>query len=116
MNQYESLRKNREFQLVYHTGRSKVNRTLVMIVRKNDRPLNRYGISVSKKIGNSVVRHRVKRVVREVIRLNNDCILQGYDIVIVGRSDSASGDYQKIESAILHLLNLHRLISDNNRK
>ncbi len=113
MIKYESLKKNRDFRLVYHSGRSKVNRLFVMIVRENDRPVNRYGISVSKKVGNSVVRHRIKRVVREIIRLNNDYISQGYDIVIVGRSESASGDYQKMKSAIRHLLNLHHLLSDD---
>ena len=81
-----------------------------MIVLENDMPVNRYGISVSKKVGNSVVRHRVKRVIREIIRLNNDSISQGYDIVIVGRSDSACGDYGQFESAIRHLLKLHHLL------
>ena len=110
-----SLKKNREFQTVYRSGQAKVNRTLVMIVKKNDMKMNRYGISVSKKIGNSVVRHRVKRVIREIIRLHNDCISQGYDIVIVARSDSASGEYRKLESALYHLLNLHHLMCDRDR-
>jgi len=113
MIKFESLKKNGDFRLVYHAGRSKVNRLFVMIVRKNDREVNRYGISVSKKVGNSVVRHRIKRVVREIIRLHNDSISQGYDIVIVGRSESACGDYRKMESPIRHLLNLHHLLSDD---
>ena len=109
------IKQAKEFEEIIKNGNCIKNKFYVIHFQKSKFDYDRYGISVSKKVGNSVVRHRVKRVIREVIRLNNDCIIQGYDIVIVGRSDSASGDYQKIESAILHLLNLHHLMSDNNR-
>ena len=62
----ESLKKNRDFQLVYKTGTSYVNKYLVMYARENQLGKNRIGISVSKKVGNSVVRHRLCRLVREV--------------------------------------------------
>ena len=70
MNEFKSLRKNWEFQAVYRNGKSKANRCFVMIVKKNDAYSNRIGISVSKKVGNSIVRHRVTRVIREVMRLH----------------------------------------------
>lgn len=66
MNEFKSLRKNWEFQAVYRNGKSKANRCFVMIIKKNDASSNRIGISVSKKVGNSIVRHRVTRVIREV--------------------------------------------------
>ena len=56
MKYSESLKKNRDFQLVYKSGTSKANRYLVMYVRENQLEKNRVGISVSKKVGNSVVR------------------------------------------------------------
>ena len=59
----ESLKKNRDFQLVYKTGTSYVNKYLVMYARENQLGKNRIGISVSKKVGNSVVRHRLCRLV-----------------------------------------------------
>ena len=65
MNEFKSLRKNWEFQAVYRNGKSKANRCFVMIIKKNDAYSNRIGISVSKKVGNSIVRHRVTRVIRE---------------------------------------------------
>ena len=55
----ESLKKNRDFQLVYKTGTSYVNKYLVMYARENQLGKNRIGISVSKKVGHSVVRHRL---------------------------------------------------------
>ena len=83
MSEFKSLRKNWEFQAVYRNGKSKANRCFVMIIKKNDTSSNRVGISVSKKVGNSIVRHRVTRVIREVMRLHWGEIKSGYDIVIV---------------------------------
>ena len=85
MSEFKSLRKNWEFQAVYRNGKSKANRCFVMIIKKNDTSSNRVGISVSKKVGNSIVRHRVTRVIREVMRLHWGEIKSGYDIVIVAR-------------------------------
>ena len=113
MNKFKSLRKNQEFQAVYRSGKSKANRCFVMIIKKNDSNSNRIGISVSKKVGNSVVRHRVTRVIREVMRLHWEEIKSGYDIVIVARPSAKESDYGKFESAIFHLLKLHHLLEDD---
>ena len=59
MKYSESLKKNRDFQNVYKKGKSYANRYLVMYVLENDTDRNRLGISVSKKVGNSVIRHHV---------------------------------------------------------
>ena len=75
MNFSESLKKNRDFRNVYQRGKSYANRYLVMYVMNNDLNKNRVGISVSKKIGNSIVRHRITRLIRESYRLNEDKFL-----------------------------------------
>ena len=93
MNEFKSLRKNWEFQAVYRNGKSKANRCFVMIVKKNDASSNRIGISVSKKVGNSIVRHRVTRVIREVMRLHWKEIKSGFDIVIVALPSAKESDY-----------------------
>ena len=72
MKYSESLKKNQDFQHTYKNGTSHANRLLVMYVLKNQYTKNRLGISVSKKVGNSVVRHRVTRLIRESYRLNED--------------------------------------------
>ena len=107
----ESLKNTQDFQKVYKTGKYYANKYLVMYVLKNDLPYNRIGISVSKKVGNSVVRHRLTRLVRESYRLHEDIFNSGLDIVIVVRKDAALMTYAKIESAFLHLGKLHHIIN-----
>ena len=97
--------KNQDFQNVYKNGKSYANKYLVMYVLTNNKEENRFGISVSKKVGNSVVRHRVTRLIREAYRLNNHHFAIGYDIVVIARSIAKDKSYQEIESALLHLAN-----------
>lgn len=106
----ESLKKNRDFQLVYKTGTSYVNKCLVMYARENQLGKNRIGISVSKKVGNSVVRHRLCRLVRESYRLHEDVFRRGFDIVVVARVSAKERTFREIESAFLHLGRLHHLV------
>ena len=109
----ESLKKNKDFQTVYRQGKSYANKYLVLYIMENQTEKNRIGISVSKKVGNSIVRHRVTRVIREVMRLHWKEIKSGYDIVIVARPSAKESDYGKFESAIFHLLNLHHLLLED---
>mgnify|MGYP000646221751 CR=1 FL=1 len=109
MSEFKSLRKNWEFQAVYRNGKSKANRCFVMIIKKNDTSSNRVGISVSKKVGNSVVRHRTTRLIRESYRLNQDNLKTGYDMVVIARQTAKEQNYHTIESAFLHLIDLHHL-------
>ena len=113
MKYSESLKKNKDFQYIYRKGKSYANKYLVMYVLENGTGQNRLGISVSKKVGNSIVRHRVTRVIREVMRLHWKEIKSGYDIVIVARPSAKESDYGKFESAIFHLLNLHHLLLED---
>ena len=108
----EGLKNTNQFKIVYNNGKSYVNRDLVMYLRKNDSDTNRLGISVSKKVGNSVVRHRVTRLIRESYRLNEAKLLQGYDIVVVARANAKGKDYFDICRAFLHLAKLHRIIEE----
>ena len=82
--------KNKDFQIVYKKGISYANKYLVMYVLKNKEEENRLGISVSKKVGNSIVRHRITRLVRESYRLHESIFNSGLDIVIVGRPSAAT--------------------------
>lgn len=108
----EGLKNTNQFKIVYNNGKSYVNRELVMYLRKNDSDTNRLGISVSKKVGNSVVRHRITRLIRESYRLNEAKLLQGYDIVVVARANAKGKNYFDICRAFLHLAKLHRIIEE----
>lgn len=110
MSEFKSLRKNWEFQAVYRNGKSKANRCFVMIIKKNDTSSNRVGISVSKKVGNSIVRHRLTRLIRESYRLQEEKFPCGLDIVIIARASAKGKSYKEIESALLHLGRLHNIV------
>lgn len=105
-----SIKKNRDFLNVYHHGKSYANKYLVMYVLDNNSEENRFGITVSKKVGNSVVRHRVTRLIRESIRLNLEQFDEGFDIVIVARNTAKDKNFFDIESAFLHLGKLHNIV------
>ncbi len=107
----ESLKNTQQFNHVYKNGKYYANKYLVMYVLENELSVNRIGISVSKKVGNSVVRHRMTRLVRESYRLHEDIFNSGLDIVVVVRKDAALMTYAKIESAFLHLGKLHHIIN-----
>ena len=65
---------------------------------------------MSKKVGNSVVRHRITRLLRESYRLNRIIIKEGYDIVVVARNTAKGKSFQEIESAFLHLCRIHKIV------
>lgn len=106
----ESLKKNEDFKYVYKNGKSYANKYLIMYIVENNLTMNRLGISVSKKVGNSVVRHRITRLIRESYRLHENIFNSGLDIVVIARKDAASVHYAEIESALLHLGKLHHII------
>ena len=115
MKYSESLKKNRDFQLVYREGTSYANRHLVIIVRENRLGRNRIGISVSKKVGNSVVRHHVTGLIREGYRLQEELFHIGYDMVVIARVNSKDCAYHEIERAIYHLGKLHGIVERKNQ-
>lgn len=115
MKNTESIKKNKDFKDIYRTGKSYANKYLVMYVKNNGLSSNRIGISVSKKVGNSVVRHRITRLVRESYRLSEDNILNGLDIVVVARANANGKDYSEIDSAVIHLMKLHKIRIINNK-
>ncbi len=140
MKRFPSIKKNSEFQVIYKSGKSYANKLFVMYVFPANRsaggngirqkpihqnveikdsvepgrgkPAARIGISVSRKVGNSVVRHRLLRKLREIFRLHKDRIEEGLDIVVVVRRAAMETDYKKLESAFLHLCGLHNILKE----
>ncbi len=112
MKYSQSLKKNADFQSVYKSGKSFANKYLVMYVKENDFTYNRIGISVSKKVGNSVVRHRIKRLILESYRLHEDMFNSDLVMVIIARVTAKDKKYEEIKSAVLHLGKLHNIIGN----
>lgn len=117
----DSLKSNLNFRKVYKNGKSRANKYLVMCVLKNtetdDVPKrNRLGISVSKKVGNSVVRHRVKRLIKESYRLNEEMFNSGLDIVVIARDSAKVACFSEMQSALLHVSRLLHILNQENNK
>lgn len=110
----ESLKKNTDFRKVYKNGTSYANRFLVMYVLSNDTNRNRLGISVSKKVGNSVIRHRLTRLIRESYRLHEVYFKNGLDLVVIARVNAKDASYHEVEKSLLHLAKLH-MITENEK-
>ena len=103
----QSLKKNFQFRYVYHKGRSFANRRLVMYIIKNGTAENRLGISVSKKVGKSVVRSHVTRLIRESYRSMEAELKRGYDIVVIARVSCNEASYWEVRDSLRHLMKKH---------
>ena len=79
-------------------------------VLKNGTEKNRIGISVSKKVGNSVVRHHLTRLIREIYRLNEHHFKKGLDIIFIVRVNAKKIDYHTLEKALMHVADIHRVL------
>lgn len=112
MKKENRLRSNMEFKRVYSKGKNYWNRNLILYVRKNNTNITRIGFSVSKKIGKSVVRNKVKRRMREICRLRLDQLKEGYDLVFIPKKNVVDLTYKELESAMLHILKLGKLLKD----
>ena len=112
----DSMKKTNDFRNVYKNGRSYADKYLVVYVWKNNSSSNKLGISCSKKIGNSVVRHRFARLVREVYRLHEEVFNSGLDIVVVARACARDANYHNIEDSLLSLAGKARIKKNGGEK
>lgn len=99
----EAIKKNEDFRSVYSLGKSFANDYFVMYTVNNGMESNRFGISVSKKVGNSCIRHKLKRQIKEIIRLNEEKFIKGNDIVFIVRKKAKNAEFDVIKSKILFL-------------
>ena len=100
----ERLRKNHQFQKVYRQGRSVATPKTVLYFKKNRLASCRVGIVVSKKVGKSVVRHRLKRLYREALYSLRQDLKTGYDLVIIARKGADVLNYWDILADLRKLL------------
>lgn len=94
-----TVKKNHEFRRMYQKGKSSVNSFLVLYIRPNRLGHNRLGVTVSSKLGKAVTRNRIRRRLREIWRLNDPQLRQGYDMIVVARSRAVRGSYHELERA-----------------
>ncbi|WP_408955301.1 ribonuclease P protein component [Natroniella sp. ANB-PHB2] len=104
------LKKTYQFRKVYKRGKSVANRLLVLYVLSTENSTRRIGYSVTKKIGNAVVRNRVKRILKEAYRHNNDKLVSGVDLVLIARKPIVNASYQRIENRLNHLFRKAKIL------
>lgn len=99
------LKKNSDFSRVYRHGISRADSCLVLYrLKRPDDAEGRFGVSVSSKVGNSVVRHRIKRRLKEIYRLHEDASASGYDFVVIARKKAADAGYAELETSFIRLM------------
>lgn len=98
------LAKREDFNRVYRHGKSMANHQFVLYyLARPGQAQFRLGISASKKIGNAVVRNRIRRVIKEIIRLNQQSIAEGYDYILIVRKPAVDLSYKEVEKSIKHV-------------
>lgn len=104
------LRKNKKFQFVYTTGKSYANKFLVLYVVSHEQDNVQVGFAAGKRLGCAVVRNRVKRLLREAYRLNQQKLVQGVDLILVGRQPATKAGLSDVEKALLDLCKRARIL------
>jgi ribonuclease P protein component len=107
-----TLKKKTDFDTVYQRGKRFGNRNLNFYYIRNKKQENRVGIVVSKKVGNAVVRNRIRRLIKESYRLNQGTIKVGYDMIVVAKKSCFDKDFKEIEGSLLHILKRKDLMHD----
>jgi len=98
------LMRRAEYDAVYREGRRRSSREFAVFLRPNGLELSRFGWSIKKALGSAVKRNRMRRRIREIIRLHRQEIAPGWDIVIHPRSTVATGDFSALTEELVKLL------------
>ena len=108
MARHQGLKRPRDFAEVRRRGRSWSNSALVLVALPNGLGVSRFGFTVGKRVGNAVVRNRIKRRLREVARHSE--VARGWDLVVIARGEAASANFQGLGVALTSLLRRARLL------
>ncbi|MBI4307510.1 MAG: ribonuclease P protein component [Chloroflexi bacterium] len=113
MRREQRLRTESQFNAVRRRGRGCSNKLLVLRTLANGLPYSRFGYLVSKRTGKAVVRNRVRRRLREIVRLTP--ISPGWDLVFIARGDIADQPYSQIARSVHELLRRARLLAEGHQ-
>jgi ribonuclease P protein component len=98
------LMRRAEYDAVYREGRRRSSREFTLFLRPNGLDSSRFGWSIKKALGNAVRRNRIRRRLREIVRLHRQEIAPGWDIVIHPRSSAATAEFSALQAELLKLL------------
>lgn len=98
------VKKDKEFQQVFHQGKSTANRQLVLYVYPRPEQVHfRVGFSVGKKLGNAVKRNQIKRYLRQAVHELTPAIKTEIDFLLIARKDIVDKDYHQIKKSLIHV-------------
>ena len=95
-----------EFKKVYKARKNFWNRNLILYIRRNGTKETRIGVSITRKVGNAVVRNKLKRRIKELNSKYIEDIKTGYDIVIIPKKNAVDLSFKDLESALKHIYKL----------
>ena len=110
MNKKQRIKKNAEFQTIFKKGKSFANRQFVVYCLNNEEDYYRVGLSVSKKVGNAVVRNRIKRYIRQTLLEINDQVFPNMDYIIIARNPAAKLDFHETKKSMEHVLKVAKVL------
>lgn len=106
------VKKNKEFQEAFQKGRSFANRQFVVYaLTKEGQDFFRIGLSVSKKVGNAVVRNQIKRYIRQAIFELGELLQTGHDYIIIARKPAADMDFFEVKKSLTHVLKVGKVLN-----
>jgi len=107
-----ALRKRAQYLAVYRAGKGSSDENLEIKALPNGLDYSRYGFSATRKLGGAVVRNRVRRLLKEAVRLAR--VKAGWDIVFIARRSAVGADYHRLKGSVDRLLGRVGLLEDRN--
>lgn len=108
------VKKEKDFNAIFKEGKSFANRKFVIYRLENNEQHFRVGLSVSKKLGNAVMRNQIKRRIRHILIEHKDQLVENVDFVVIARKGVEILDYAEMEKNLLHVLKLSKIYQEGN--
>lgn len=109
------VKKEKDFSVIFKEGASFANRRFVVYRLENQKQHFRVGLSVSKKLGNAVMRNQIKRRIRHILMQYKHQVLSNIDFVVIARKGVELLDYAEMEKNLLHVLKLSKIYQEGIR-
>ena len=89
---------------------------LVLFIKKNNYGYNRFGFTAAKKIKKAVSRNIIRIRLKEIVRLNENILKEGYDIILMARVNAVESDYKSLEKSFAKLIKRKKLYKGDSNK
>ena len=106
------VKKEKDFNAIFQKGKSVANRKFVVYRLENSEQHFRVGLSVSKKLGNAVMRNQIKRRIRHILIEHKNQLVENVDFVVIARKGIEILEYAEMEKNLLHVLKLSKIYQE----